>query len=121
MADLALSASPPMPWGAAFHAQQAAEKALKVLLTHHRTEFEKSHDMGYLLELCAPSEPQVVLIAPRAAKLTRYAIWARYPLPAANPTESEAVEALETAREVRDFVRRSLPPESSSAAEQTDM
>ncbi len=111
MAEMSLSASPAIPWIAAFHAQQAAEKALKALLTFHRIEFEQSHDIGYLLQLCAAAEPGVNSLAGRATRLTRYAVQLRYPLPEAEPTEAEAAAALEQAREVRRVVREALPPE----------
>jgi len=50
LAELALNASPPVCWSAAFHAQQGAEKLLEALLTHHGIEFEKVHSIDYLLE-----------------------------------------------------------------------
>ena len=111
MAEVALSISPPMPWIAAFHAQQAAEKALKALLTFHRKEFEKTHNIAYLLQLCAPVEPNVSVLAGRATRLTRFAVQSRYPLPEGDPTEAEAAAAVELAREVRRVVREALPPD----------
>ncbi len=43
----------------AFHAQQAAEKYLKALLTRHQIEFPKTHLMQQLLVLLSPAEPQL--------------------------------------------------------------
>jgi HEPN domain-containing protein len=114
-AEMSLSASPPILWIAAFHAQQAAEKALKALLTFHRTEFEKSHNIAYLLQLCAAVEPSVNVLAGRATRLTRYAVQSRYPLPEGEPTQAEAASAVELAREVRRLVRQSLPPDAQNS------
>lgn len=36
----------------AFHAQQAAEKALKALLVLRQTEYPRTHDLGTWLRLC---------------------------------------------------------------------
>ena len=35
-----------------FHCQQTAEKYLKGFLAYHNIEFEKEHDLDYLLDLC---------------------------------------------------------------------
>ncbi len=35
----------------AFHCQQATEKYIKAILVHSEIEFERSHDLIYLLEL----------------------------------------------------------------------
>ena len=42
---------------AVYHCQQAAEKALKALLTYHDVPFEKTHDLTELLDLSAKAEP----------------------------------------------------------------
>src|SRR5690349_3031807 len=39
----------------AFHAQQAAEKALKALLIRYQVEFPRTHAIGPLLNLCEAS------------------------------------------------------------------
>jgi HEPN domain-containing protein len=108
LAELAISANPPLGWGAAFHAQQAAEKLLKALLTHHAVEFEKSHDIDYLLEICARVEPRAGALRETASRLTEYAVESRYPLPRRDPSPQEAREAIETAHEVRALVRETL-------------
>ena len=41
-AEVDLAASPPLLADAAFHCQQAVEKALKALLTHHDQLFRKN-------------------------------------------------------------------------------
>ena len=121
MGELALSATPPICWSAAFHAQQAAEKALKGLLTFHRREYEKSHNVAYLLQLCEAVEPRVSALADRAARLTRYAVQTRYPLPRNDPSGPEAQAALEVAREMLELVQQAIagsPGASDSSPDQ---
>ncbi|MEO7913151.1 MAG: HEPN domain-containing protein, partial [Roseiflexaceae bacterium] len=43
----------------AFHAQQAAEKALKALLVHHQVEFPRTHVIALLINLCGQAGYQV--------------------------------------------------------------
>jgi HEPN domain-containing protein len=38
---------------AAFHLQQSSEKYLKAYLEYHNKTFAKTHDIEYLLQLCA--------------------------------------------------------------------
>lgn len=62
-----------------FHAQQAAEKAIKALLVQRGVRFPYVHDLARLLALlhdagCAVPEPVLA-----ASELTRYATVARYP------------------------------------------
>ena len=109
MAELALESHPPVCWGAAFHAQQATEKLLKELLTFHNIEFEKTHQIDYLLDLCVTVEPKADNLRPTATKLTDFAVEMRYPFPSYELTEDESREALEIARQVREFVRKVLP------------
>jgi HEPN domain-containing protein len=45
-ADIDLAAAPPLLGDAAFHCQQAVEKALKAFLTWHDRPFRKTHDLG---------------------------------------------------------------------------
>ena len=61
-----------------FHAQQAAEKALKAVLVHHRIRFPRTHDLAYLMNLL----PSGVSIPPALIELpllTKYAVQQRYP------------------------------------------
>jgi HEPN domain-containing protein len=110
LGDLALAASPPVAWGAAFHAQQAAEKSLKGFLTSHGVEFEKVHSIDYLVDLCAKVDARVESVRCHASLLTDYAVEPRYPLPRRDPTEAEAREALACARRVCEHVLGLLPP-----------
>jgi HEPN domain-containing protein len=55
---------------AAFHAQQAAEKYLKALLTWRQIAFTKTHDIGFLLELLGRGDPALVEALRQTIKLT---------------------------------------------------
>ena len=74
LAELALGTDPPVCWGAAFHAEQAAEKLLKALLTFHGIEFARTHDIDYLLDLCITAQPGAQNLRDTATKLTDFAV-----------------------------------------------
>lgn len=64
---------------AAFHAQQAAEKALKAVLVHHRADFPRTHDLRQLLELIESIGVQAPPEVAEADLLSPYAVSFRYP------------------------------------------
>ncbi len=63
----------------AFHAQQAAEKALKALLVLRQVEFPHTHAIGPLLNLCQAAGYEEIETLADAVVLTRYAVATRYP------------------------------------------
>jgi HEPN domain-containing protein len=97
-AALDLSVDPPFLADAVFHCQQAAEKALKGLLTAHARVFDKTHIIEDLAPDCLAVDATLEPILRRATRLTVYAWKYRYPGDADEPPLSEALEALETAR-----------------------
>jgi len=119
LGEMAMKGSPPVCWGAAFHAQQAAEKALKGLLTHHGRELEKTHDIRYLLQLCEAVAPSLRSVAERAVVLTRYAVQPRYAVLRPDPSESEALRALALAREILELVRKAMPADLGRGEERS--
>jgi len=102
---------PPLTDLVAFHAQQAAEKALKGYLAWRDLAFERTHELVSLLSLTAELDPDFASLEPMAALLTPYAIDPRYP-GRAELTVEEAAEALDAARHVVGFVAQRLPPEA---------
>jgi len=62
-----------------FHAQQAAEKAIKAVLIQCNVEFPYIHDLGRLLELVAQVGVTVSTDVRKAETLTRFAVVNRYP------------------------------------------
>lgn len=92
-----------------FHAQQAAEKALKALLVRYQINFRKSHDIGELLQLAEQRVPEISAQLGAANTLTPYAVDARYPGP--EPvTKAEAERHADLADRVLTFVRQHLAP-----------
>ena len=99
-AGILLAADPPLPGDAAFHCQQATEKALKALLTLHRHPFPKTHDLGMLAAPCLEYEPGLHDLLRTAAPLTEYAWRFRYPGDLFAPPVDEVVDATGIAAEV---------------------
>lgn len=62
-----------------YHAQQAAEKAVKAVLVAHSITFPYVHDIGVLLHLIGSSEVEVPVEVLEADILTDYATAGRYP------------------------------------------
>ena len=91
---------------AAFHSQQAAEKALKALLVAHRVRPPKTHSIEHLLSLLANHEDVKPFYNIDADALTDYAVETRYPGPNIVPEEAE--EALKTAEKTVELVKERL-------------
>ncbi len=91
-----------------FHAQQAAEKALKGLLVRHGVRVDKTHDIGTLLAQAEPVAPGLAQTLPEAEELTAHAVASRYPGQEPPLNRTEAREWLEVARQVLTRVRARL-------------
>ena len=61
-----------------FHAQQAVEKSLKAVLSAHRIEFRRSHDLVTLLDLLQDNQIAPPPEADWLDELNPYAVEARY-------------------------------------------
>ncbi len=94
-------------WASVFHSQQAAEKALKAVLPAVGVQPPKTHIIEHLLMLLRGKEVDVGPVM-EASRLTDYAVEARYPDFEDEPSEEEALEALETARRVVDWAKNQL-------------
>ena len=106
-----LAAEPPLTGDAVFHAQQAAEKAMKGLLTWHSEPFRKTHNLTELGAMCTRPDPSLEPLLRRASVLTDYAWKFRYPGEPEEPPREEAEEALALAREVYEAILARLPEE----------
>lgn len=82
-----------------FHAQQAAEKAIKAVLILHGIRPPKIRDTGALLDRL-PADVAVTDEVERARALTGYATISRYPWAGVAVTEDQYRETLGTARAV---------------------
>ena len=108
-AELDLGADPPLAEDAAFHAQQAADKTMKALLTWHGKPFRATHDLAEIGLQCVELDPSLEPLFRRAAPLSVFAWAFRYPGTGATLQTPEAQDALSTAREVYEAVLARLP------------
>jgi len=95
-----------------FHAQQAAEKILKVLLTVRSIPFSKTHDIDILLDTLNDAELDNAFreVSPI---LTSYAVEARYPGDYSDPEREDALEAFRIATELFNQVRLKITSEAT--------
>jgi len=89
-----------------FHSQQAAEKYLKAFLVTHNIDFGKTHNLEFLVELCAGQDRDFRTLD--VGNLTSYAVEVRYPDEFYTPTQAEARESVRLARRVKQFVLKKL-------------
>jgi HEPN domain-containing protein len=90
---------------ACFHAQQAAEKAIKAVFVLRNVAFPHTHNIEHLLALAERNGIPLRAGVREAGVLTPYAVEARYPGPWAPVSDSELQEALRIAREVVDWAK----------------
>lgn len=93
-----------------FHAQQAAEKFLKVLLVRHQIEFPKTHNVALLRQLAAKVDRSLSESLKEADALTPYGVEFRYPGDLSSVSHKEGLHALRLAEKVRDVVLSLLKP-----------
>ena len=92
------------PGAASFHAQQAAEKALKAVLLEQQGAFPRIHDLAVLADKAgAPKD-----LRERSGVLSRAYVAARYPDVDEPADMEEAAALVQTAEEVVAWVRRHL-------------
>ncbi len=115
-AEHALLASPPLTEDACFHAQQAVEKSPKAYLVDRDVNFEWSHRIRCLLNLCVGCDASFAQWRKEAEPLTEYAVQFRYPHPDPAPAADQSHVALSVARNVYDFVLARLPAEARPAS-----
>lgn len=93
-----------------FHAQQAAEKALKAVLVHHGIRAPRSHDLSYLMTML----PEGMRIPPSLIELptlTKYAVQQRYPGEVAPVTAKHRRYALQLAQQSVTWATRAVRSE----------
>jgi HEPN domain-containing protein len=97
-------------WGdVMFHAQQAAEKAMKAFLAYHDVPFRKTHNLEELGQQCVALDATLGTVADEAAPLTEYAWKFRYPGETPEPERAEADEALAAARNAYQSILARMP------------
>lgn len=110
-ADLELGAPEAGLWAdVTFHAQQAAEKALKAFLAFHDRPFRKTHSIEEVGRACTAIDPALTALVDAAVPLTEFAWKFRYPGDVGEPTREEAHQAVEVARRLVLAVAERLRP-----------
>ena len=94
----------------AFHAQQAAEKYLKALLTRHQVEFPKTHVLRRLLILLETVEPAAASALDDVNWLSPFGADVRYPGDRAQTLPGDEARARQIAQKARDCTLALLEP-----------
>jgi HEPN domain-containing protein len=89
-----------------FHLQQATEKYLKAFLIAYEVEFKRTHNIEYLLALCAELEPVFLEIDP--VNLSEFGVAIRYPGDHYEPSDKEVVQYKSIAMTVGEMVKQRL-------------
>lgn len=95
---------------AAFHAQQAVEKAIKGVFVHRGLSFPRTHDLQDLIELLQTRGIGWPFGADEVEPLAAYAVHARYPGGFAEVRRQEVDQAIAIAEKVLDWARQQVHP-----------
>ena len=85
----------------AFHCQQAVEKYIKASLIYLEIEFQRSHDLPYLLEILSGKVEIKPEIFDKAILLNGFSVEIRYPNQIIHLTEDELKYAISIADDFR--------------------
>lgn len=96
-----------VPRAACFHAQQAAEKAIKAIFVFLQVDFPFTHNLDRLRDLL-PEGWAVKEDFPDLARLSEWAVQPRYPGDIPEATQEDAKAAVEQARKVYETVLEDL-------------
>lgn len=88
----------------AFHCQQATEKYLKALLSFYEIDFEKTHNLIYLLELVNQKFEISKLQFDEAILLNNFSVQIRYPNISLFLTKEQLETAITISENFRKFV-----------------
>jgi HEPN domain-containing protein len=108
LARLAIDASSVFTDGICFHSQQAAEKDLKACCILLSIDFERKHDLAYLLDIINEKKTVSDEMYDWAEKLQQYAVEVRYPDLIDEPGFEDACEAYQISVRFREFLDRIL-------------
>ncbi len=93
-----------------FHAQQAAEKALKAVYQYHGLSFRYTHDLDELVSGLAQRGIQIPFDVDEAIVLTSFAWESRYPNMSEPVSKEEYQEALRQAEVVVAWAEKEIIP-----------
>jgi HEPN domain-containing protein len=108
LASLAAAHEQVKPELACFHAEQAAEKAIKALLIFNKLHFPLSHDLDVLIGVVRDNGVKVPGAVSQVGDLTPYAVETRYPFVGKKLSAAKVKAALSLARKVLDWVRKAI-------------
>lgn len=91
-----------------FNAQQAVEKAIKALLIEHDVKFPYVHDIAELLTLLEKTGQEVPQAIRQSERLTRFAVFTRYPGIAPPISQKEYERAVKVAEKVVRWAEKQL-------------
>ena len=92
----------------AFHCQQATEKYLKAMLEYYGIEFQRSHNLVYLLDLLSTKISVTDDVYDKAILLNGFSVQIRYPDNKVHLTNEELEAAIHISQEFRDIAIKFL-------------
>ncbi len=101
---------------AAYHCQQAAEKAVKGFLVFRDVRVRKTHDLEELVAETTALTPDYARLTDAAKRITEYATMFRYPGMQMEPTQAEYEQAYQDASEFVRITLALIPAEAHPAA-----
>lgn len=87
-----------------FHSQQAVEKYLKAFIVYNKLPTRKIHSLVALAKQAARKEPRLLDFTDDYKTLEAYYISSRYPPDTDIYTHEEGVKALQTAKDIVEFI-----------------
>lgn len=101
---------------AAYHCQQAAEKATKAFLVFRDVRVRRTHDLEELIAEATALTPDYGRLTDAAKRITDYATLFRYPGMQMEPTQAEYEQAYQDASEFVSVTLALIPDEAHPAA-----
>lgn len=92
-----------------FHCQQAAEELLKAYLIANGRNYPLSHDLLLILENILEFDKSAEELKDCLINLLPYAVEGRYPDEYFMPSQDDAVEARQTAQQVKEYISYKCP------------
>lgn len=103
-----ISGNDPLTATAAYHCQQAAEKALKAVLAATAESIPKTHDLRLLMDRCLMTDASLADLRDACDELTPYATEFRYPTQIPDPTSSDIDDAIALSSAILEAATNSL-------------
>jgi len=97
-----------LPNQTVFHAQQAAEKAIKAVLLEHKIRFPRTHDLGELIVLIQQHAVMWPFAPDEVETLSPFAVETRYPDDTDPLSENEVNEAISLAEKVIEWAKKQI-------------